>query len=74
VSYKPHLLQRRSPIYEAAETSGPQQMTIIWAAVGAAGGLVFIFILAVVYSRRRKTRPKLRIVKTGPAGPLLAEM
>jgi hypothetical protein len=49
-------------------------MTIIWAAVGAAGGLVLIFILAVVYSRRMKTRPKLRIVKTGPAGPLLAEM
>jgi hypothetical protein len=49
-------------------------MTIIWAAAGAAGGLVLIFILAIVYSRRKKTRPKLRIVKTGPAGPLLAEM
>ena len=74
MSYKPHLLQRRSPIYEAAETSGPQQMTIIWAVAGSAGGLVFIFILAIVYSRKKKSRPKLRIVKTGPAGPLLAEM
>ena len=56
VSYKPHLLQRRSPIYEAADTGGAQSMTLIYAAAGSAGGIVLIFILAIVYSRRKKTR------------------
>ena len=74
VAYKPHVLQRRTPIYEPADATGPQQMTLIYAAAGAGVGLTLLFIAAVLYSRTRKTRPTLRVVKHGPAGPLLAEM
>jgi len=75
VAYKPHVLQRRSPIYEAADTTGPQSMALIYGVAGGVGGITLIFIIAIIYSRTRKTRPKLRIVKRGPGGqPLMAEM
>ena len=74
VAYKPHVLQRRSPIYEAADTTGPQSMALIYGVAGTVGGITLIFIMAIIYSRTRKTRPKLRVVKHGPAGPLMAQM
>jgi len=49
-------------------------MAIIYAAIGSAAGIVAIFVAAVVYSKSRKSRPKLRIVQTGHTGPLLAKM
>jgi hypothetical protein len=59
---------------QAAETGGPQQMAVIWGVVGAAAGIVFFFIRAIIYTSKRKTRPKLRIVKHGPTGPLLGQV
>lgn len=61
--YKPHVLQRKTPLYVAPDATGPAQMGIIIASACSIGAIVLLFLLAIWFTRRRKTKPRIRIKK-----------
>ncbi|EKX50059.1 hypothetical protein GUITHDRAFT_104457 [Guillardia theta CCMP2712] len=73
VAYKAHVLQRRSPVYMPADTTGPKQKSVIIGAVSSIVGITVIFLVAIYFSRLKKKRPVVKIVHEGPDGPVLIE-
>uniref|UniRef100_A0A7S0HAZ9 EF-hand domain-containing protein n=1 Tax=Hanusia phi TaxID=3032 RepID=A0A7S0HAZ9_9CRYP len=71
VAYKAHVLQRRSPVYMPAETTGPKQKNVIIGAATSIVGITLIFLAAIFFSRLKKKRPVVKIVHEGPDGPVL---
>mmetsp|Transcript_1937 Transcript_1937/g.3094 ORF Transcript_1937/g.3094 Transcript_1937/m.3094 type:complete len:726 (+) Transcript_1937:22-2199(+) len=62
-AYKPHIVQRPTPIYQAPEATGSTQMAIIIAVASSIGAIVVIFIIAIVVTKNKKSKPSIRIKK-----------
>jgi len=60
VAYKPHVLQRITPIYKAPEIGGPEVGLIVGVSVLVAG-IVIIIVVVVVLTRQKKMRPRLKV-------------
>jgi hypothetical protein len=62
-AYKPHVLQRKFPDYEAPDAMDSTGTTIVMAVGITAGVIVLSFCLMVAFSKNKKPRPQIKVVR-----------
>lgn len=66
-AYKPHILQKKTPLYKAHQVSSTDYNVIIGVCSGF-GAIVLVLVFALIFTRNKRLRPNLKIKRANSPG------